>query len=210
MLFKGTTKIGEIYYGGTLIGKVFKGKTKVWDVNPYEKGEVVSYQSPGKYEGTLPVGVWTVSLCGSGGSGAGWMFDGYPWASNGGSGAFAEVTFYNPKSRKIVLFAPDGNKAGNLDGADAYLELDGIRVITAKGGSKGVTAAGGKGGTVTIAESLDVISEVKNNGNDGGTALGTGEGSGGDSVSKYDEWGAGRRTYSNAGGLRLVYERHVK
>lgn len=77
MIFKGTVKIGEIYHGGTLIGKVFKGKTKVWDVNPYEKGEVVSYQSPGKYEGTLSVGVWTVSLCGSGGSGLGWALEGY-------------------------------------------------------------------------------------------------------------------------------------
>ena len=36
MIFKGTVKIGEIYYGNKLIGKVFKGKTKVWDVNPYE------------------------------------------------------------------------------------------------------------------------------------------------------------------------------
>ncbi len=210
MIFKGTVKIGEIYHGGTLIGKVFKGKTKVWDVNPYEKGEVVSYQSPGKYEGTLSVGVWTVSLCGSGGSGLGWALEGYPWAANGGSGAFAEVTFYNPVSRKIVLFAPAGNEAGSLDGAAAYMELDGERMITAGGGTKGAFNSGGKGGVVTIAEALDVLSETKINGNDGGVKLSFDEGSGGESVSKYDEWGKGSRDGSNAGGLRLVYERHVR
>lgn len=203
-IYKGNTQIDEIYHGNKLIAEVYKGKTLVYTMNPFEPGTQLSKLSPGDYKDILPKGVYRIALCGAGNNGTQWWAGSYGWGSSGGSGAFVELVFYNPKKQEIVIHAPD---AAN---GDAYMNLGGERMITAGGGTAGGTNVGGKGGTYSFNPALDVLDVIKEaNGNNGGVAL-SGSTGGAPSVSNYDDWGRGDESGCKAGGELLIYVRYVR
>lgn len=206
----GSKNITDIYHGSTLIGQVYHGSVKVYDVNKWEKGEVIKYEKGSStFEISLPKGVYQVCVTGAGGSGTIWVQASVGFASAGGSGACVEVQFYNPKRQNLKIYA-GGSKSGYYQtGEDSYVELGGVRVITARGGRSGDVGSGGDGGTYFISDSLDIVKNiVKKNGNKGSVNL-SGSVSAA-SVSPYDNWGKGQESSSFWGGLRLQYIRYTR
>lgn len=198
MLYKGRKKIAEIYRGVRLIGKIYKGKTKLYDVNPYVKGEVLTENSPDEYEVLLPRGVYKIAVGGAKGTNVSWAYAGAAWGGSGGGGAFMEVMFFNPKQQTLTIKAPASG--------DAVVLLGGQEVIVAHGGSDAAIMSPGVGGGFEVAKDLDVLTTIKAvNGNNGGVAAyATPDVA---SVASYGNWGSSANT---AGGARLEYIRYVR
>lgn len=198
MLYRKQKKIAEIYRGGKLIGQVYKGKTKLYDVNPYAKGEVLVNASPVDFAVELPCGVYKLAAGGAKGADATWIYSGASWGASGGGGAFAEVVFFNPASQTMAIKVSASG--------DAVVNLGGQEVIVARGGSNAAIASSGVGGGFEVAKSLDVLATIKTaNGNNGGmAAYATPDVA---SVASYGNWGSSANA---AGGARLEYIRYVR
>lgn len=198
MLYQNSRNIGEVYRGTKLIGKIYKGETKIYDVNPFVKNTVLHNASPSTYTLILPRGVYKIALGGAKGGNSASPAGGYYWGISGGGGAFVELTFFNPTKQEMVISAPSSG--------DAYMNLSGVRMITAGGGSNAVPTAAGSGGRVTVNELLDVLNTNKSvSGNNGSTApYATPDVA---SVSTYGNWGS---TANSSGGARLEYIRYVR
>lgn len=187
-----------VYFGSTPCKQVYYGSQKVYQFESYTPSSEIIYSSPSSYSGTLPVGVYKVALCGAKGNSASWVYSGYPWSAQGGSGGFVELTFYNPKAQTIQITA---GTSGN-----ATMILNNNTVITARAGGNASVNAGGAGGTVTVS-GLDILSVQKQvQGNNGDTTFGSSPESVA-SVSTYGDWGS---SANPAGGARLEYIRHER
>ena len=198
MIQQGNLLIKEVYRGDKLIGQIYRGSRKVYDVNRFPKGQVLVLKSPGEYRTTLPRGVFQVAIGGSQGSPTSWVYNKVGWTASGGGGGFIELVFYNPRPREIVL--------ASFSSGDAYMNLGGARILTARAGANASVNNGGTGGSYTVGSGLDILRTIKAaNGNNGRVNLG-GEPSL-DSVSNYGNWGA---TANRAGGIRLQYLRYVR
>ena len=198
MLYLGDKKAFEIYKDSTLIGRIYKGTTKVYDVNPYKKTEELVNASAKIYTQILPRGVYKVAIGGAKGNNISWAYEGAAWGASGGGGAFVEVTFFNPYEQELELVSADSG--------DSFMKLGGEQMITAGAGKNAQIAVAGTGGAVIINDKLDIISIQANlSGNNGGSALGTTPAVA--TVSSYDEWGS---TNNSSGGIRLEYIRYVR
>lgn len=168
--------------------------------DPYDPGTVLVNDTRGAntYSATLPAGIYKLFLTGGGGNGTDfWTSSGFMNAG-GGSGATWEGEFYNPAEQTITLYAGAGAQ-------DSYLDLGGIRMITAgQGGSHSGNNAGGAG-VIWVNGSFQTVSASNvRNGNAGFRAGGY---AGGDSVSSRG-WGRGGSHLSGeAGGMFLQYLR---
>lgn len=211
-LYKGSTLIKKIYNGSNKIKKVYKGSQLVWQADPFEPNEVIFYKTgSATYETTLPEGVYDLIIAGGGGEGRSWNFGGIIFHNAGGSGAVWEGVFYNPKDQPCKFYAGKTQE-------DSYLDLGGVRLITAgKGGnySGGSTGWPGDGGIITVNSALQIVEErKKSNGNTG--ARGTTGTAPTPSVCSINNWGQGSWTYAYdnpnwvAGGVKLVYLRMDK
>lgn len=198
MINFGAKKIAEIFHGSTLIGKIYKGKTKVYEINPYEKHTVLATGTVGEYETVLPRGVYKIALCGALGKAFIWAASGIAWVSYGGGGGFVEVIFYNSKARHLKIVAASSGSS--------YMELDGVRMLTAGAGGNAGPSASGAGGKITIADELDIISIEHNTAGHSGAVYPQNTGSV-SSVSIYDNWGS---TKNPSGGARLEYIQYVR
>ncbi len=187
-----------IYYGNQPIEKIYHGSQKVYQFQPYEPDEILTYASPDSCTINLPKGVYQIALGGAKGTNTSWAYEGYAWVASGGGGAFVEITFYNPQTQVLEIVA---GSSGN-----AYMNLGGIRMLTATAGTNASINNGGKGGTVTISERLEIINIIKSSsGNNGGIApLSTPSVA---TVSSYGNWGS---TANTNGGARLQYLRVEK
>lgn len=206
-LYKGSRRIIEIYYSNinSVIAEVmtvYRGEELVYKAEPYEPGTVLAFEDGEKsYSATLPRGVFKICVAAAGGTGTYWVAGGMGYASSGGGGAVVELTFYNPISQKIEIYAPPGLGGHNSQtGGDAYFKLGGKKVIISHGG-KGASS----GGTYEIdRENLQIISvQVEKNGNNGRSGF-----SGQvrvASVSPYRDWGWANEASSGPGGYRLEY-----
>ena len=198
MLYLGDNKAFEIYKGSTLIGQIYKGDTKLYDVNPYTKNKELINASAKTYKQTLPRGVYKVALGGAKGNNISWAYEGAAWGASGGGGAFVEVVFFNPQKQELELVSTD---SGN-----SYMKLGGVQMLTAEAGTNAAINIPGEGGTISVNSRLDVLQTIKKqSGNNGGTApynIPTVV-----TVSTYDEWGS---TNNPSGGIRLEYIRYVR
>ncbi len=184
-----------IYYGNQPIEKIYHGSQKVYQFQPYEPDEILTYASPDSYTINLPKGVYQIALGGAKGTNTSWAYGGYAWGASGGGGAFVEVTFYNPQTQVLEIVA---GSSGN-----AYMNLGGLRMLTATAGTNASTDNAGKGGTVTINSALDITSVINNiSGKNGGKAAGSTPSVA--TVSTYGNWGS---TANPNGGARLQYLR---
>lgn len=173
---------------------------------PYKSGTVIATLTNNQtFSGTLPPGVYEIFITGGGGNGSGWAAGGYPWCNSGGSGATFEGEFRNTSKKTMKLYA-----GGNV--LDSYLDLNGVRMITAgKGTSSIANSTAGAGGVISLNSALKIVKTYKIvNGNPGlGTALAW-DRAGGVTTSTYN-WGEGSwvKTVNavQAGGLKLVYLR---
>lgn len=198
MLYRKQKKVAEVYRGGKLIGQVYKGKTKLYDVNPYAKGEVLVNASPADFAVELPRGVYKLAAGGAKGADTTWIYSGASWGASGGGGAFAEVVFFNSASQTMTI------KVSASGGT--VVTLGGDVVMTAHGGGNASVGNVGVGGTVEISDNLEVLEVVKAaNGNGGGMAPYAVPDVA--SVSDYDNWGGSAHA---AGGARLEYVRYKK
>lgn len=211
-LYKNNTLIKKIYKGSTPIKKIYKGSTLIWQADPFEPSTDVFYKTgPATYSGTLPQGVYDLIIAGGGGEGNSWNVYGVVFHNAGGSGAVWEGVFYNPKDQPCKIYA------GNVK-EDSYLELGGVRMITAgKGGnfSGGTTGHPGDGGIITVNSALQIVEErKKSNGKTG--ARGTTGTAPTASVCSINNWGQGswcqewKSPNWVAGGVKLVYLRMDK
>ena len=203
------TKNSGILYGNQPIAKVYKGIQLVYEVLSYDYGETV-YEGTGQgaYEIMLGKGVYNIYIAGGGGnSGIGFAPIGgstiIPWSAGGGSGAAWEGQFYNPIKQSFKLYT-----GGNV--TTSYMELGGVRMITAgNGGSsyQGWGYANGAGGSITVSSNFNnniITTTLSKNGNPGSNGSTTG----GSSVSSLG-WGKGQNGSgtTQAGGAKLVFVR---
>lgn len=168
--------------------------------DPYDPGTVLVNETRGanSYSGILPMGVYKLLLTGGGGKGevlftvAGFMNIG------GGSGATWEGEFYNPADQTITLYAGAGAQ-------DSYLDLGGVRMITAGQGGRYSGDNAGVAGVIWVNDSFQTVSASNvRNGNPGKR---TDAYAGGDSVSSKG-WGrGGSSSEGEAGGMLLQYMR---
>lgn len=199
----------KISWNGKNVKQVWCNGKKYFQYESYNPDQVIISKTAGAYtfNQILPKGVYRIALCGAGGSGQTWVYGSYGWGSNGGSGAFVEIEFENPKDQNVVIYAPPGISGRGQSGQDAYVDLGGTRVITAGGGRAGGVNSGGGAGTYSIT-GINVTKTIKaSNGNAGGTGF-SGSAGGGQSVSNYDNWGYGRESNSGPGGVILTYLRY--
>ena len=186
-----------VYFGSTPCKQVYYGSNLVYQFESYTPSSRLTYSSPNSYSSVLPVGVYKIALCGAKGNSTTWVYSGYPWGAQGGSGGFVELTFYNPKSQNIRI------NAGNS--GNATMILGNNTVITARAGGNAVFNAAGTGGTVTVS-GLDILSVQKQvQGNNGGVAAYNPPDVA--SVSTYGNWGS---SANPAGGARLEYIRYER
>lgn len=190
--------------GAANIKKVYKGSQLVWQGDPYEPGTDVFYKTgPATFETILGEGVYDLIIAGGGGEGRNWNFGGVIFHNAGGSGAAWEGSFYNPKEQSCKIYA------GAVE-QDSYLELGGVRMITAGKGNKG--ADDRAGGIITVNSSLQIVEQrKKSNGNTGAKgATGTAPTA---SVCSINNWGQGSWGYADdnpnwiAGGAKFQYLR---
>lgn len=208
-LYKGSQLIKKIYIGSTMIKKIYKGNQLVWRADPYEPEQNVSYLfGPNIYSNILPKGVYDLILSGGGGTTGRWAFN-YAWFyAKGGSGAVWEGQFYNPVDQQITLYAGNNQE-------DSYLDLGGVRMITAKAGTNADAWAyghGGYGGDIEVnTNSLQIVQQRKaQKGNDG--AFGTSDAAVfAASVCSINNWGQGAADQDQngimSGGALLKYVR---
>lgn len=177
------------------------------DHDPFDPNQVIVYQSgPKTYETILQRGVYRICLVGAGGTGDTWILSSFGWGSAGGSGACVEVIFRNPKRQNIKIYSPGGLGSRARNGEASYMDLGGVRMITANGGKSGTVGYGGAGGTYYVNPSLEIIQNIKkSNGRSGSVGL-SGNASA-PSVSPYNNWGFGGEGSSVAGGMRFQYLR---
>lgn len=181
------------------VKRVYKGSELVWVADPYQPGTVLTdVAGANTYSVWLPAGIYKLILTGGGGNGTDfWTGAGFMNAG-GGSGATWEGEFENPSDQQLTLYAGSGAQ-------DSYMDLGGVRMITAgQGGSHSGNSAGGAG-VVSVNGSLRVVSASNvRNGNPGKR---TGSYAGGDSVSSRG-WGrGGSHLGGEAGGMYLQYLR---
>ncbi len=156
------------------------------------------------YSALLPAGIYDLIIAGGGGNGLASNVMGVMFYNKGGSGAAWEGQFYNPVEQQITLYA------GGLQ-QDSYMDLGGVRVITAgRGGDHkgGSTGHGGDGGIISVG-SLQIIQQrLSANGNGG--ARGVTSYTPTPAVCSFNNWGQGGSNgleYAVAGGIRLQYIR---
>lgn len=190
------------------IRKIYKGSQLVYQYQEYNNNAVLTFQNgEAIYSDELPEGYYKVALGGAGGTGTTWIAASYGMASAGGSGAFVEVEFYNPKKQNITLYAPPYKSGrGSQTGGAGYMNLGGVRMITANGGNGGGAGYGGSGGSYKINSALGATVIKASNGYGGGTGF-SGSVSITGSVSNYNEWGKGGEYDSEYGGFRLEFLR---
>lgn len=216
-LYKGSRRIIEVYYSTTALTPVevlhiYKGSKMVYKAEAYDPGTVLIKQA-GEYNYNikLPKGVYKIAVSGAGGTGTTWIAGSYGMGSSGGSGAFVEIEFVNPKAQQLTIYAPpQQTNRGSKTGGDAVMTLGGVEIVRAKGGRAGTAGSGGSGGTFSVNSSSGLIEILRTdgrNGNSGGTGF-SGSAGEGASVSLYDSWGTGREVNSNPGGLRVEYLRY--
>ena len=203
-VYKGSTEIKKLYVGNKQIKKVYKGSQLIWQADPYEPGSDVFYKTgPATFETILGEGVYDLIIAGGGGEGRQWNFGGIIFHNAGGSGAAWEGSFYNPKEQSCKIYAGAVQQ-------DSYLELGGVRMITA---GRGLNEGEGRGGgTITVNSNLQIVTQRKSsNGNTGVRgAQGTRPTA---SVCSLNNWGQGSWCYSLdapnwiAGGAKFKYLR---
>lgn len=168
--------------------------------DPYNPGTILVNETRGanSYSGILPMGVYKLLLTGGGGNGTDfWTGAGFMNAG-GGSGATWEGEFYNPAEQTITLYAGAGAQ-------DSYLDLGGVRMITAGQGGSHSGNSSGVAGVIWANGSFQTVSASNvRNGNPGKR---TGSYAGGDSVSSKG-WGrGGSHLGGETGGMFLQYLR---
>ena len=175
---------------------------------PFDPNQVlIEKTGPNTYSGILPAGIYDLIIAGGGGEGRSWNFGGVIFHNAGGSGAAWEGQFYNPTEQQITLYA------GNVM-EDSFLDLGGVRMITAgKGGnySGGSTGQPGDGGIISVNGALQIIQQRKAQNGNRGSRGSTGTNPTASVCSIYN-WGQGSWGYASeanwvAGGVRLQYLR---
>ena len=198
-LYIGGVQIKKIYQNSVPVKRVYKGSELVWVADPYQPGTVLTdVAGANTYSVWLPAGIYKLILTGGGGNGTDfWTGAGFMNAG-GGSGATWEGEFENPSDQQLTLYAGSGAQ-------DSYMDLGGVRMITAgQGGSHSGNSAGGAG-VVSVNGSLRVVSA--SNVRHGNPGKRTGSYAGGDSVSSRG-WGrGGSHLGGEAGGMYLQYLR---
>lgn len=190
-LYKGNVQIKKIYKGSTQIKKIYKGGQLIWQADPYDPGATVWYQTgPATFETELESGVYDLIIAGAGGNDIRWNYAGVYFHNHGGSGAAWEGQFYNPVKQHCKIYA------GNIldgPGQDSFLELGGVRMITAGGGKKSSGTVSGNtaaGGTIYVNSALQIVTQRKStNGNAGGHGVHNGTPT--PSVCSLNNWGRG-------------------
>lgn len=190
------------------IKKIYRGSQLVWQGDPYEPGSLLFYQTgAANFETELEVGVYDLIIAGGGGQGYSWNFGGLIFHNGGGSGAAWEGSFYNPVKQHCRIYA--GGKS-----QDSFLELGGVRMITAQAGQPhqgGSTGSGGPGGVISVNSALQIVQQRSSrNGNQG--ARGEHNENPTPSVCSINNWGQGSWTHDDnpgwiAGGARFEYLR---
>lgn len=190
------------------IKKIYRGSQLVWQGDPYEPGSLLFYQTgAANFETDLEAGVYDLIIAGGGGQGYSWNYGGLIFHNGGGSGAAWEGSFYNPVKQHCRIYA--GGKS-----QDSFLELGGVRMITAQAGQPhqgGSTGTGGPGGIITVNSALQIVQQRKSsNGNQG--ARGEHNENPTPSVCSINNWGQGSWTHGDnpgwiAGGARFEYLR---
>lgn len=190
-LYKGGQNLKKVYAGSQKIKKIYKGTTLVWQADPYTPGTTVWYKTgPGTFETELEAGVYDLIIAGAGGNDIRWNYAGVYFHNHGGSGAAWEGAFYNPVKQHCKIYA------GNIldgPGQDSFLELGGVRMITAGGGQKSTGTVIGNappGGTIYVNGALQILEQRKaQNGNTGGRGVRNNTPT--ESVCSLNSWGMG-------------------
>lgn len=211
-LYLGSEKVKDrtspgLYVSSSKILKAYLGSDLVYQFETYNPDTVLSTVTNGNtYSTTLGPGVYQLHITGGGGNYGAWAYGGYPWAAGGGSGATWEGIFYISTSMEFVMFGAGARAA-------SYMNLGGVRMITANAGGGGGMGGGGGGGSISVAadfSSYVVSTSVSRNGNAGaGTTFG-GSQTGGASTSS-NKWGGGTVLQGGAvqyGGAKLWYIRY--
>ena len=207
-LYSGSKLIKKIYYEGKAIKKVWSGGKIVWQADPYDPGTVIFYQTgPNTFETDLEAGGYDLIIAGGGGQGYSWNYAGLIFHNAGGSGAAWEGQFYNSVKQHCKIYAGGRSQ-------DSFLELGGVRMITAQAGQPhlgGSTGTGGPGGVLTVNGALQIVSQrVASNGIQG--ARGAHNEDPTPSVCSLNNWGQGSWTHDDnpgwiAGGAKFQYIR---
>lgn len=213
-IYKGNTKIRDrgsfgVYKGSAPIKRIYKGSQLVYQYESYEPNEVVVDLTNGQTSTvTLKKGVYQVYITGGGGTGGtNYAADSVWYTTSGGSGATWEGTFKLNQDTSIEAFGCGNN-------ADSYLNIGGVRMITAGGGRETTWGhSNPQGGTLTLASgwsSYVVTTDKSVNGNNGTTGVYTVP-NGGTTTSSL-KWGEGTNiTTSGAvqyGGVKIQYLRY--
>ena len=199
-LYKGGQNLKKVYAGKQYIKKIYKGTALVWQADPYDPGATVWYQTgPGTFETELEVGVYDLIIAGAGGDDVRWAYG--TWFHNhGGSGAAWEGQFYNPVKQYCKIYV--GGIQNETNGQDSFLELGGVRMITAGGGKRStgtVSGYGGDPGIISVNSSLQILEQRKStNGNTGGRGVHNDTPTA--SVCSLNNWGQGGGSPISVGG----------
>lgn len=193
-IYKGSQQIKELYFGGTKIGKVYRGSTLVYQSCPYKAGEVLfESATPGTYTlNLLANGIYKVWIVG-GGSGA-YVREVIKVTKSGGASGAAFVGTVNLAKSSYNLTVGGGGAGGSSPGSGGNSSIGNI--IVAGGGGGGYN--GGVAGILTINTSV-ISSEIQSNGKTGGYGSGTNARAGGGSL--YGGYGAGG---SSPGGTKTA------
>lgn len=181
-----------------------------------EPTTVIDIQNGESAAYSLPHGVYQLYITGAGGTLGTYYAANAVWSGfSGGSGSTWEGTFYLSGDTNVQAYAPAAN-------GDAYLNINGVRMITA-GGGRATTwlNAQNQGGTLTVASGWSpyVMSTTKSvNGNPGKEGILAVNGvnvtppDGGASTSSL-KWGGGTPLVNGAvqtGGVRIIHLRENK
>lgn len=211
-LYKGGQNLKKVYVGNQKIKKIYKGTALVWQADPYNPGTVIFNQTgPGTFETELEEGVYDLIIAGAGGNDVRWNYAGVYFHNHGGSGAAWEGQFYNPVKQHCKIYA--GSRVDGGAGQDSFLELGGVRMITAgggKGSSGTVSGYGGAAGVISVNGALQIVSQRKStNGNTGGRGVHNSNPT--PAVCSLNNWGQGGGEPDNgsnySGGAKFQYIR---
>lgn len=199
-LYKGSTLIKKVYKGTSSIKKIYKGNQLIWQADPYQPSTVlVDTTGANTYSIWLPSGIYKLILTGGGGTGTDFWGGAGFINSGGGSGATWEGEFENTKDQQLTLYA-------GANAQDSYMDLGGVRMITAGRGLDHSGNSPGGGGSYWVNGSLKIISTSRVQNGNSGTRTGA-ESAGGPSVSSRG-WGRGGDWRAGSpGGMMLQYMR---
>lgn len=188
VLYKGSQRMGAVYYGSKKISKIYKGSQLLYAADPYKPGVVILEKGvAGTYSFTLNTKrTVQVIMVGAGGGGANAHYTYWDNRQNGGSGAMLQGTITLNAGTYTVAVGKGGASAHQVDTGQTARATTGTATTFA-----GKTAGGG-GGAWAHAGVADSRGEP---GLGGTTTTSAGftatQGVAGDTTGVYNGYGAG-------------------